>query len=1345
MKLFLTSFLFFIAVLGYSQDAAKKAIPVFVENIGQVLDQSGSVNENVLFLHSNGIGINTQFRKTGFSYDLVHTKKSKGSNSFIFDRIDIEFLYINDGAEIIAQDERVGKSNYYKLNSKENSIYNVRQFGTILYKNVYPNIDVLFKTNSENGSIKYDFILHPGADIQDIELRYKGIEKASLLKGDLSLSTGEKQFKESIPMSWYQEDGKEIAINFKILNASDSFVDIGFESKAMLDNAQTLIIDPVPQLIWAKYIGDSLVTTTKGVITDRFGYVYICGSTQSLNNIATSGAYQTVLTDSISDAYVSKYNSSGSLIWSTYFGGNLGDVANAIYVDTTFNVFIAGTTFSASGLADSTAYQDSLAGSSDAFLAKFNKFGQLAWATYVGGDSTDLGLSLSTDYLQNVYLGGVTQSLSGIATDSAYQIDLSGAMDGFLSKFDSTGILLWSTYIGGQNDDILAKVAFGDTAIHVCGQTFSSDFPTSGVFSQDSLQGINDGFITRFDADGNFVWSTYYGGEAEDDVKSIKVFNNNLYFTGSTNSDGNISTSGAFQSQRAGLNDAFVGKMLHDGSIEWGTYYGGDSSDVGMDLFFELDSNLFVFGSTNSLDLNLDTVNAFQPHCGGLADGFISKFTTLGQNLWSTYYGGPNNEMPEAIAVYGNSGIYVVGSTLSDSAIVPISQQWSTNTFNAVQEGFFTKFVQGKPTCANGICSGGGGDGSVNEPSQFVIHCPGTLQMLTVQGGDLGTDADWIWYEGTCGNGPTVGAGDTIFVSPTVTTTYYVRAESITNSTECVYVTVFVTAITPISIVSDTSICEGLDYTLSATGFGTHTWTGPNGFTATNADTTFNVTDSLFQGWYFMDFTDTNGCEQKDSIYLHVFPRPNISADVQQISCFNYNNGSIIINASETYDYNWNIPVTDPMSLVNLTPGTYELTTTNIYNCARSDTFMIIEPSSILLDTLLVPTACADSNGMIILYLEPSAGPYSILWNPTGLINDTITDLQYGIHSVEIELPNACIETHTFLISNQNLLSVSIGDFENVNCPGETNGFALATATGGNPTYSYVWSPSGQTTESISNLDTGVYYVTVFDMDACYAFDTVTIGTNSTLIVDTLIAPSLCSATNGSIQLFVSDSESTATVLWSTGLENEFSLTDLVGGAYSVQIQDTFGCLYKYDFNIPMINDLVVEIIPGDTLINYGESIDLTALTNYTGIFEFNWIPNSMLSCSNCQSTTSYTTNDQQYQVIVNDQNGCIDTAYITIQVARPCVEVYVPTIFSPNEDGLNDEWKIIGTCIRSINTKVYDQWGEIIFESSDQQLGWDGSYLNEKVPNDQYTFVVSVVLESGEKISKNGSVRVMY
>jgi gliding motility-associated-like protein len=272
-----------------------------------------------------------------------------------------------------------------------------------------------------------------------------------------------------------------------------------------------------------------------------------------------------------------------------------------------------------------------------------------------------------------------------------------------------------------------------------------------------------------------------------------------------------------------------------------------------------------------------------------------------------------------------------------------------------------------------------------------------------------------------------------------------------------------------------------------------------------------------------------------------------------------------------------------------------------------------------------------------------------------------------------------------------------------------------------------------------------MYIVTVYDTEGCYAYDTVVISLNSSMHLDSIISPSLCSYPTGAIQITIENPGTLSSISWSNGTQGSLSVMDLSPGPQSVQLQDTLGCYYTFDFYIPFINDLDVTISPGDTLISYGQSINLTAITNYTGSFDYSWSPSGSLSCSTCQNTLSNTTSFTTYQVIVNDQNGCLDTAFITIKIGRPCIELFIPSIFSPNSDGLNDTWEIIGTCHNSINTKVYNQWGEMIFESSDQKIEWDGTFKETKVPNDQYTYVTIVENLYGTFSTYNGSVRVMH
>ena len=104
----------------------------------------------------------------------------------------------------------------------------------------------------------------------------------------------------------------------------------------------------------------------------------------------------------------------------------------------------------------------------------------------------------------------------------------------------------------------------------------------------------------------------------------------------------------------------------------------------------------------------------------------------------------------------------------------------------------------------------------------------------------------------------------------------------------------------------------------------------------------------------------------------------------------------------------------------------------------------------------------------------------------------------------------------------------------------------------------------------------------------------------------------------------------------------------------------------------------------------------------------------------------------ESYEMIVTDSLGCIDSAWLNIKISIPCLDIFIPTMFSPNGDLLNDKWNIIGTCLTSFHARVYNQWGALVFETFDQSIGWDGSYNGAPVQNDQYTYTIDVVYTNG-------------
>jgi len=323
-------------------------------------------------------------------------------------------------------------------------------------------------------------------------------------------------------------------------------------------------------LQWATYYGGSDDDQGKGVATDSTGNVYLTGWTNSTSGIATPGAYQFTYGGGAYDAFLAKFDSSGSRQWSTYFGGSGEDVEYGIASDDSANIYITGYTPSLSGIATPGAYQtfEADGGSfSDAFLAKFNTAGAIQWATYYGGTGSDYGQNIDVDKTGGVYITGFTNSTSSIATPGAYHDTYAGGVyDVFLAKFSYSGSMLWATYFGGSDADYGHGVATDDSAnVYITGYTAStSEIATPDGYDTAFSGGGDDDYLAKFNgSSGALLWSTYYGGTGDDEGWSVTTFSPDLvYISGNTTSLSGIATAGAYQTVIGGSQDAFLAKFV---------------------------------------------------------------------------------------------------------------------------------------------------------------------------------------------------------------------------------------------------------------------------------------------------------------------------------------------------------------------------------------------------------------------------------------------------------------------------------------------------------------------------------------------------------------------------------------------------------------------------------------------------------------------------------------------------------------------------------------------------------------------------------------------------------------
>lgn len=325
---------------------------------------------------------------------------------------------------------------------------------------------------------------------------------------------------------------------------------------------------------WGTYYGGTGSDYSYSCATDALGNVYITGLTKTTSGtiIATTGSHQPNFGGGNYDGFLAKFNSLGIRTWATYYGDNGDDCTSACTTDAFGNVYLAG---DASGINSGTtiatpgSHQPNSGGSGDAYLVKFDSAGIRQWGTYYGGVNGENSTSCCVDKYGNVIMTGVTTSNSGsgIATPGSHQFIYGGGIsDAFLVKFNSIGTRQWGTYYGGTFKDGISSCTSDSTGnIYIAGSTESSvgtGISTANGFQPNHNGGNSDGYVVKFSSTGLRLLGSYYGGPHYDYIFScISDSIGNLYFSGSTLSAFQISSSGSHQPNFESGWDAFLAKL----------------------------------------------------------------------------------------------------------------------------------------------------------------------------------------------------------------------------------------------------------------------------------------------------------------------------------------------------------------------------------------------------------------------------------------------------------------------------------------------------------------------------------------------------------------------------------------------------------------------------------------------------------------------------------------------------------------------------------------------------------------------------------------------------------------
>jgi gliding motility-associated-like protein len=523
------------------------------------------------------------------------------TNNYTLHTHSIDITFKNQNADLLLKPVNIqAKVNFYQNGLTQQT----KSYSRVIYENIYPKIDLHYFINSA-GKLKYEYHVKPGGNPKHISMVYGGFKNELFIdnEGRLQIPNSLHTITEKAPVCF---DNKQNEISGKYtLNGCE----LGFEI-ADYNKNNTLIIDP----------------------------------------------------------YIE---------WSTFLGGQSFDEGVSLSHDRQQNLYVVGNTFSADLNVGVGAHQNTISDSSDAFISKFNEKGKLIWATFLGGSKNDSAVAVKTTLKGDLYVLLNTYSNNLPVSNRAFQKQNNGGKEGYLAKFDSSGVFIWGTYLGGKKlDNAKALHLVRDSIMYLTGFSTSTDFPTTTNAHQTTISGDTDAFIMKLDTSGAIKWSTYYGGKGGDAFNALCAsdsFASRIYLAGFTTSINIDSLSKVVQHTLTGKTDALIACFAENGSLKWNSYFGGDKFDMATGIASNQNGQIVVIGKTATTDTTLLPVNtpdSFQlEHGGGKMDGFVLGLNGKGQKQFFTFYGGSSEEEMNSIDFYMYAYL-ITGNTQSNNLFI---------------------------------------------------------------------------------------------------------------------------------------------------------------------------------------------------------------------------------------------------------------------------------------------------------------------------------------------------------------------------------------------------------------------------------------------------------------------------------------------------------------------------------------------------------------------------------------------------------------------------------------------------------------------------------------------------
>jgi len=1236
--------------------------------------------------------------------------------------LDVEWEGCSSDFQTTANQNSDYHLSYYRGDDPSKWAHGVQPSGKLKLANVWPGIHgSIDGMRGDAAHIKCDWKVDPGSDPSQIASVYSGLKTVlqsdgtlkhllgpSVGKG-LSVSGAWGHITEAAPFA-YQMNGsrmEEVACAYRLQSIENGAYRVTFEI-GDYDSTRPLIIDP--EIEFASYVGSSADSWGFTAAYDDEGRLIGGSGVRAAGYPITAGAFDAVYNGGDFDFGISVFSADGTnLEYSTYLGGSNLDYPHSLVTNSAGDIYAMGTTGSADFPTTTGAFQE----------------------TFVGGPFIDLG-----GY-------------------SFYQSFAEGC-DIIVSKIDGMdGSLAGSSFIGGTENDGLnlgpqLNYNYGDVCrgevmidpqgdVWIATSTRSNDFPMVNAFDP-GLNGTSDALILRMSEDlSELEFSSYFGGNQDDAAYAVQFAQGSTmaYIAGGTRSDDLPTSPDAYQPNLAGESDGYVFALNYAPEmpiLEGASYFGTDDYDQSYFVQLDTEDRPHLCGQTVGSSLALvGDVYANNPN----GSTFVVRFSAaLDAVDWVTRVGLPQSGIdisPTAFLVSDCDEMYISG--------------WGgvTNNSNSSNAGQST--TSGMPTTVDAYQIGTDGSDfwlGVLAPEAadltYGTFFGGTFSNEHVDGGTSRFDKNGTVYQAVCAG---CGGWDDF---PTTA-----GAWSGTNPSSNCNLGVFKfnlgSLVADIDIDAPDLICAGeaIQFVNNSIGGNDYVWDfGDLSISDEENPEYVYLTPGEWDVMLIVsDATASGGCLEPDTAFATLFieeiPQPLID-EVPPVC----EGESTNLQAYGTDGLVWQPhPTLDDPSLPNplVTPlqtTTYTVDDSNECGTGSAEVTVVVEV--LVTDITADMTICLGD----VVDIEATGGS-DVIWSPTvGLgsptsESTTASPSESTTYTALISSPNDCLAEEEVTINV--VQSLPGGQVYPTIFLCEGQGTFLQASEG----MSYLWSPAELVTNPLSqNTFTSPSENTTFSVQIANVCG---IGVDSVSVE--LIAPS-ADATGGgwmcrgeTMELSASDGVNyswTPSGLAASPTAQTTQVFPIETTTFTVYVTDQFGCTGSTDITVQVWQPPYVDAGP-DRSVDWLDQVRLFGTVDADTLW---WTPDEWLSCSDCPTPVVDVQGPQWFVLESISPEGCTARDSVFLDVFYP---LYVPTAFTPNNDGVNDVFMVEGIDPRGFWLEIYNRWGEQIFYTEDPNVPWIGNnQLRDSdhfVPDGVYLWRMRYELRDGPRL-KTGTVSLL-